>query len=69
MEDFTYQPLNPSVIFTADGLIERGVEYTVSFLNDRVVEGNQIFTVSVINMTESIEFTIIDTTGKLGKRL
>lgn len=64
MEDFTYQPQNPNVFFTGDGLVERGVEYTISFLNDMIIEGNQMFTVSVVNTTESIDFTIFDTTGK-----
>ena len=65
MEDFTYQPSNLNVLFIGDGLMERSVQYSILFLDDMIVEGNQTFTVSVVDTMESIEFTIIDTTGEI----
>ena len=61
MED--YLPPSPYVMFTGDGLMESARQITVSVLDDMAIEGDQTFTVSLANTTESIEFTITDTTG------
>lgn len=64
MNDFTYSPNTSIVVFTDDGLMQRAEPFTVSFLDDMVVEGNETFTVNLVDTNDNIVFTIIDTNGK-----
>ena len=59
-----YLPSSSYVTFTGDGLMERARQVTVSVLDDMTIEGDQTFTVSLANTSESIEFTITDTNSK-----
>ena len=63
-EDFSYMPSMPYVTFVSDNLTERAMQFTINFLDDMIIEGNQTFNVSLLGTNSSIEFTIIDDSSK-----
>ena len=64
-EDFAFVPSMPYVTFTGgDNLMERAMQFTINFLDDTIIEGNQTFSVSILGTNLAVEFTILDESSK-----
>ena len=64
-EDFTFMPSMPYVTFIGgDNLMQREIQFTINFLDDMIIEGNQTFSVSILGTNSTIEFTVLDESSK-----
>ena len=58
-------PSMPYVTFTGgDNLMERVMQFTINFLDDMIIEGNQTFSVSILGTNSAVEFTVLDESSK-----